>query len=66
MTREPLFEGPCAYAVKAKRGYEVIIYSTNAVQHVSAGAVPDVARAERLCRRLNAYPAKARQFHGLL
>ena len=62
----PLYEGPCAYAVPAKAGFDVIVYSSNAVQHVSAGTVPDAARAERLCRRLNAYPRQSRQAHGLL
>ena len=61
-----LYEGPCAYAVPAKAGFDVIVYSTNAVQHVSAGTVPDAVMAERLCRRLNAYPRQSRQFHGLL
>jgi hypothetical protein len=62
----PLYEGPCAYAVPAKAGFDVIVYSSNSVQHVSAGTVPDAARAERLCRRLNAYPRQSRQSHGLL
>ena len=62
----PLYEGPCAYAVPAKAGYDVIVYSSNAVQHIRAGTVPDAARAERLCRRLNAYPRQSRQSHGLL
>lgn len=62
----PLFEGPCAYAVKAASGYDVIVYSSNAVQHVFAGTVPDVGRAERVCRRLNMYPAKSRAAHGVL
>lgn len=62
----PLYEGPCAYAVAAKAGFDVIVYSSNAVRHVTAGNVPDAARAERLCRRLNAYPSQSRQAHGLL
>ena len=62
----PLYEGPCAYAVPAKAGFDVIVYSTNAVQHMRAGTVPNAARAERLCRRLNAYPRQTRQAHGLL
>ena len=66
MTREPLFEGPCAYAVKAKSGYEVIIYSTNCVEHVSAGITPNLELAEIRCRRANAYPAQWRKFYKLL
>jgi hypothetical protein len=62
----PLYEGLCAYAVPARAGFDVIVYSTNAVQHMRAGTVPDAARAERLCRRLNAYPRQTRQAHGLL
>lgn len=62
----PLYEGPCAYAVPANSGFDVIVYSSNAVQHIRAGTVPDAARAERLCRRLNAYPRQSRQAHGLL
>ena len=61
-----LYEGPCAYAVPAKAGFDVIVYSSNAVQHIRAGTVPDAARAERLCRRLNAYPRQSRRAHGLL
>jgi hypothetical protein len=62
----PLYEGPCAYAVPANTGFDVIVYSSNFVQHIRAGTVPDEARAERLCRRLNAYPRQSRQSHGLL
>lgn len=63
---EILFEGPCAYAVRTPGGYEVRVFSTNAVQHVSAGTAPDLGRAERTCARLNAYPRQTREFHGLL
>jgi hypothetical protein len=62
----PLYEGPCAYAVPVKAGFDVIVYSSNSVQHVLAGTVPDASRAARLCRRLNAYPRQSRQAHGLL
>lgn len=61
-----LWEGPCAYVVKTRECYEVIVYSTNCVSHVPAGVTDDATRAERTCRRLNAYPRQTRQAHGLL
>ena len=69
MTRaEPciLWEGSCAYAVREGSRYEIRVFSSNAVQHVVAGETDDGARAESVCRRLNAYPRQTRQFHGLL
>jgi hypothetical protein len=66
--RDPtiLFGGACAYALRSKGGYEVRVYSSNGVQHVAAGEAPDAERAERVCRRLNAYPRQTRAYHGLL
>lgn len=66
--REPvlLWEGPCAYVNRVKDGYEIIVHSTNCTEHVLAGTTEDGARAERICRRLNAYPKQTRHFHGLL
>jgi hypothetical protein len=63
---EPLYEGPCAYAVETREGYEVIVYSTNCVRHLMAGVAKTAAQAERVTRRLNAYPDQTRKFHGLL
>ena len=67
--REPdiLFEGPCAYAVRnTATDYEIRVFSTNCVRHVSAGRAPSAERAERVCSRLNAYPRQTREFHGLI
>ena len=66
--REPviLWEGTCAYAVLSKGAYSIRVHSSNHVEHVAAGEVRDAAQAERLVRRLNAYPQQTRQFHGLL
>jgi hypothetical protein len=61
-----LWEGPCAYVIRTRECYEVIVFSTNCVNHVAAGKTDDGARAESICRRLNAYPRQTRQFHGLL
>lgn len=68
MQRDPiiLWEGPVAYAVKTRDVYEIIVFSTNYVEHVSLGRVDDGARAEIICRRLNAYPRQTRAAHGLL
>ena len=60
-----LFEGPCAYVRVSLHGYEIVVHSTNNTTHVIAGHVKDEAKAERICRRLNAYPQQARNFHGL-
>lgn len=61
-----LWEGPCAY-VRVTRGcHEIIVYSSNCVVHVPAGTTDDGARAESVCRRLNAYPRQTRQAYGLL
>lgn len=68
--REPviLWEGPCAYAVRELGGYTIRAHSSNHVTHVEAGRVllTDGARAERVCRRLNAYPRQTREAFGLL
>lgn len=66
--REPiiLWSGECAYAVRTNETYEIVVHSTNYVEHVTAGIVDDGARAESICRRLNAYPRQTRHFHGLL
>ena len=61
-----LWEGPCAYVRKVRECYEIIVYSTNSVTHKSAGITDDGARAEQICRRLNAYPRQTRHFHGVL
>jgi len=61
-----LWEGPCAYARRVRECYEIIVYSTNCVQHIHAGTTDDGARAESVCRRLNAYPRQTRAAHGLL
>lgn len=61
-----LFEGPCAYVVKTGECHEIIMHSSNYVTHKPAGITEDCARAERVCRRLNAYPRQTRQAYGLL
>lgn len=61
-----LWEGPCAYVRKTRECYEIIVFSTNCVTHKLAGTTQNADRAEQVCRRLNAYPRQARQFHGLL
>lgn len=68
MVKDPaiLGEGPCAYAVPVADRYEIRVFSSNAVQHVAAGQVATAEHAERLCRRLNAYPRQTREFHGLI
>lgn len=67
-TRESdiLWEGPCAYVVKTRDCYEVRVFSTNYVTHMHAGTTDDAARAERVCKGLNAYPRQTRQAYGLL
>ncbi len=67
--KEPilLYEGDCAYVVrKSSDCYDIIVFSTNHVTHVLVDTVNDGARAESICRRLNAYPRNTRRFHGLL
>jgi hypothetical protein len=66
--REPviLWEGACAYVLHKGARYEIRVFSSNSVQHVVAGETEDGARAESVCRRLNAYPRQTRQAHGLL
>ncbi len=62
-----LYEGPCAYAVcKARDVYDIMVYSSNSVTHVLAGVATSEAQAERVTRRLNAYPRQTRQAHGLM
>jgi hypothetical protein len=61
-----LWEGPCAYVRRVRECYEIIVYSTNSVVHKPAGMTDDGARAESVCRRLNAYPRQTRAAHGLL
>lgn len=67
MRNEPviMFEGPAAYAVKVGKGFEIVVYSRNSVNHRLAGSTNDPAQAKRLCDRLNAYPRQTRAFHGL-
>lgn len=61
-----LHEGPCAYAVRAKECFEIIVHSSNYVSHKPAGITDDATRAERIRRRLNAYPRQTREAFGLL
>lgn len=61
-----LWEGPCAYVVKTRECYEVIVFSTNCVTHKPAGITESGDRAESVCRRLNAYPRQTRHAYGLL
>ena len=61
-----LWEGPCAYVVNTRECYEILVYSTNCVVHKPAGITDDAARAESVCRRLNAYPNQTRRAYGLL
>lgn len=63
---EILFEGPCAYAVKTRAGYEIRVHSSNYTTHMVAGSAEDAVKAETTCKRLNAYPRQTRAFHGLL
>lgn len=60
-----LWEGDCAYALATKAGYEVRVHSSNHVIHILAGETADRERAERLTRRLNAYPRQTRAAYGL-
>jgi len=62
----PLWEGPCAYAARTETGYDIIVYSTNCVQHHSVGEVASSDRAEQITRRLNAYPRQTRSAFNLL
>jgi len=68
MTREPiiLWEGPAAYARRIGGEYEIVVYSSNCIEHKLAGTTDDGARAESVCRRLNAYPRQTRMAHRLL
>jgi len=61
-----LWEGPCAYVRRIRDCYEIIVHSTNYVTHKPAGKTDDGARAESVCRRLNAYPRQTRTAYGLL
>lgn len=61
-----LWEGPCAYVTRVRECYEIIVYSTNCVVHKPAGITEDGARAESICRRLNAYPKQTRRAYDLL
>ena len=61
-----LWEGPCAYVLRTRDCYEIIVHSTNCVTHKPAGITEHADRAESTCRRLNAYPRQTRQAFGLL
>lgn len=61
-----LWEGACAYVVKTGECHEIIVHSSNYVTHKPAGITDDAARAESICRRLNAYPRQTRAAFGLL
>jgi hypothetical protein len=61
-----LWEGPCAYVVRTRECYEIIVHSSNYVTHKPAGITDDAARAERVVKGLNAYPRQTRQAYGLL
>lgn len=61
-----LWEGPCAYVSSTGKCYEIIVFSSNYVTHKPAGITDDGARAEIICRRLNAYPHQTRTHYGLL
>lgn len=61
-----LWEGECAYVVHFRECYEIIVFSSNHVAHKPAGITDDGARAESICRRLNAYPRQTRNAYGLL
>jgi hypothetical protein len=60
-----LWEGPCAYVLRTRECYEVIVFSTNYVTHKPAGITDDAERAERTCRGLNRYPRQTREAYGL-
>lgn len=62
----PLWEGACAYAVRAGSTYEIVVFSSNHVRHVVAGTSESADRAEIVTRRLNAYPDRTRRAYGLL
>lgn len=61
-----LWEGPCAFVRHARECYEIIVHSSNHVMHRPAGITDDAEKAERICRRLNAYPRQTRAHYGLL
>lgn len=61
-----LWEGPCAYVRVVRECHEIVVHSTNHVTHVCAGITDDAARAESICRRLNAYPRQTRAAYKLL
>ena len=69
MQKEPkiLFEGTCSYAVeKTPSCFHIVVFSSNNVEHVKAGEVTSAINAERVCKRLNAYPDNTRKHYGLL
>lgn len=61
-----LWEGPCAYVIRTKDCYEVIVHSTNYVTHKPAGITEHAERAKKTCDGLNAYPRQTRQAFDLL
>lgn len=61
-----LWEGECAYVCRTGECYEIMVYSTNSVNHRPAGITDNAARAESTCKRLNAYPRHTRQSYGLI
>lgn len=61
-----LWEGECAYVIRTRECYEIIVFSSNHVTHKPAGITDDGAKAESICRRLNAYPRQTRHAYGLL
>jgi hypothetical protein len=63
---EILFEGPCAYVLVTGECHEILVHSSNYVTHKPAGMTDDRAKAERVCKCLNAYPRQTRAAYGLL
>lgn len=68
MLKEPsiLWEGLCSYAVKHGSDFDIVVYSSNSAIHTVVHTLADSVRAERVCRRLNAYPRQTRDSFGLL
>lgn len=62
-----LWEGPVAYVRRIRDDhYKIMVFSTNHVEHIVAGTTNDSARAESVCRRLNAYPRQTRKAFNLI
>lgn len=53
---EILFDGACAYAVRTKEGFRIFV--SLGTHSSPVGDAKTIEQAERVCRRLNAYPER--------